>query len=144
AVVLFRRRRPKSYRRRQRIAPAPGRTERCERLATLFQILPSLMRPGRSESAYEPPRESEICDSRCSDAIRAPRGDRVWWEAAMSGFDLCPMHHTSGRSLEWVATMHGAAIVPDHEVADTPGDIPRPPFVGCVRPDLIEQRLGLA
>ena len=56
-------------------------------------------------------------------------------------FDLRAVHHATGVRIERVASMHGAAIVPKHQVAHAPLVTPGKFLAGSVRPEFVEQRV---
>src|SRR5262245_65189351 len=58
-------------------------------------------------------------------------------------FDLGAVHDPSGAGIECVAPVHGAAIVPEHEIADAPDVLPGEFRPIDETPELVEQRLGL-
>src|SRR5258708_6792662 len=53
------------------------------------------------------------------------------------------MHDPPAARIEGVAPMHGAAIVPQYEIADAPNVLPRKFRPIDEAPELVEQRLGL-
>ena len=59
-------------------------------------------------------------------------------ERALS-LDLRTVHDTPRSGIEGIAAVHGAAVVPDDEIAGLPAVTPRQPISGCDLPDAIEQ-----
>src|SRR5262249_61449556 len=57
-------------------------------------------------------------------------------------FDLGAMHDPPAAGIECVAPVHGAAIVPQHEIADAPDLLPGEFRPIDEAPELVEQRLG--
>ncbi len=57
--------------------------------------------------------------------------------------DLSPVHNAARAGVERVAPVHGAAIVPQHQVAHLPLVVPGEFFACSDRPQLVEQRFGL-
>src|SRR5215475_12526328 len=53
--------------------------------------------------------------------------------------DLGPMHHAALRVVEGIAAMHGAAVVPEQEVADTPGVLVTEFRLRGVVPEVVQQ-----
>src|SRR5262245_41204936 len=53
------------------------------------------------------------------------------------------MHHSPATRIEGVPSVHGAAIVPQYEIADAPNVLPRKLRSIDEAPELVEQRLGL-
>src|SRR5215471_18526597 len=56
-------------------------------------------------------------------------------------FDLGTVHQTARIAIEWIATVHGAAVVPQNEIADLPDIVPGQLVASRAGPDLIEQGL---
>src|SRR5262249_51200328 len=57
--------------------------------------------------------------------------------------DLSPVHDAAAVGIECIAPMHGAAIVPQHEIAHAPDMLPTELAAIDDAPQLVEQRLGL-
>src|SRR3954466_12570037 len=55
--------------------------------------------------------------------------------------DLGPMHDPAAVVVERIAAMHGAAIVPDDEIADLPDVLPGKIRAVDIAPELVEQGL---
>src|SRR3954447_3987984 len=58
--------------------------------------------------------------------------------------DLGPMHDSAAVVVERIAAMHGAAIVPDDEIADLPDVLPGKIRTVDITPELVEQRFGVS
>ena len=59
-----------------------------------------------------------------------------------AALDLGSMHDPAIASIKRVATVHGATIVPQHEVAFTPTMVPTEFFACAGLPDCVEEPLG--
>src|SRR5688572_18883861 len=79
--------------------------------------------------------ERSIESSRVTDAVASSAGPRA--------LDLRAQHVAAFVRVEGVAPVHGAAVVPHHQVADLPHLVPGQMRLGCMRPEAIEQRLAL-
>src|SRR5580704_15751006 len=72
-----------------------------------------------------------------------PRCRTISGRRPRRALDLRAMPDAALGGIEGVAAMHGAAIVPQHQVADAPGVQPGVFIARRQRPELVEQRLGL-
>ena len=82
-----------------------------------------------------------------SPGLRRGRNDRACVPGYATGrafaLHLRAVHDASARRIERIATVHGAAVVPQHHVADTPRVVPGQLIARRVAPDLVQQRLQL-
>jgi len=62
--------------------------------------------------------------------------------ATSLSFDLSAVHDTPRPGIERIASVHDAAVVPEHEIAGAPTMAPRQAIGGGDGPDVIEQRVG--
>src|SRR5216683_6226892 len=60
-----------------------------------------------------------------------------------AALDLGAMHDATRVAVERVAAMHGRAVVPHHKVAQTPRVLIEAARLGDVRPQRLEQGVGL-
>ena len=60
----------------------------------------------------------------------------------MIASDLRAVHHATSGRIERVAAMHRAAVVPEHEIADSPPVPPDERLARGPRPDVGEQAVG--
>src|SRR5207342_507469 len=81
--------------------------------------------------------------SGCGSGARAlPRGCRSGGRPLLA-LDLGAVHDPPALRIERVAPVHGAAIVPQHETADTPDMLPGEFRPIDEAPQFVEQRLGV-
>src|SRR5260370_39488415 len=57
--------------------------------------------------------------------------------------DLGAVHDAPGSRVEGIAAVHRAAVVPQNEVADPPAIVPGQLLAGRVRPNLVQQSIGV-
>src|ERR1700704_7217550 len=62
----------------------------------------------------------------------------------VAALDLGAMHDAARLAVERIAAVHGRAVVPHHEVAQLPDMLVDEVLLSGVRPQRVEQRIGLA